>query len=181
MFFNPGNGYIGIRTSSPTANLDVNGSVKFQGHAQAVGALTAASSATVQGALRVDGNTQVGSGGTPLSVISTGTFTMTLNEFSNIASTTSSVAHFVRIGNIVHVHGTAQIAASAASATGIDFVLPIASNLTGTSDCAGAGANEVDDAVRILANTGRDTCELDWSPVDTAAHFYSFFLSYVVQ
>lgn len=86
---------------------------------------------------------QIGSGGTPLAVISTGTYTPTLTAITNVAASGVTAAfYYDRIGNIVHVSGAITVdATTGASFTQIDISLPIASNFTGSYQGQGQGVN----------------------------------------
>jgi len=94
------------------------------------------------GAIQTAGTFQVGSGGTPIGIISTGTYTPTLTNTTNIDSSgVSDTFIYTRIGNIVHISGSVTINTTAAgdAQTSLEISLPIASNFSTFYQAQGVG------------------------------------------
>ena len=91
------------------------------------------------GSMIVAGPVRLGVGGTPLANISTGTYTPTLTNGTNVAASANPFGRWVRIGNIVVVTGylEADPTAGADTVTQIDISIPVASNFTTANDLRG--------------------------------------------
>lgn len=124
--------------------------------------------------------------GTTNQYIASGTYTPTLTNSINVASSTSGVAQWLRVGNVVTVScGNISIdptTASVASQLGIS--LPIASNFTVDTQCGGTGVGTqsgVSVAGRIYADTVGDKAFLDWTTgADVSAEPWAFHFTYIV-
>jgi len=76
--------------------------------------------------------------GTTNQYIASGTYTPTLTNQLNVASLTSYIAQWIRVGNVVNVSGRATISLTSNSGiTEFDISLPINSNLTTNQQCSG--------------------------------------------
>lgn len=135
------------------------------------------------GALKTTGGStfQVGSGGTPLAVISTGTYTPTISLITNVGSTGTATANYYRVGNIVTVYGEANVAAASAAATEYDISLPVASAIALTSDCAGAGSTATSISGRIVGKSANTTCRVDFVAADTSSKLWGYQFSYTIK
>lgn len=74
--------------------------------------------------------------------ISWGTYTPTLTNTTNVAASTSYLAKYIRVGDIVFVAGRLNIdpTAAAPTLTTLGVSLPIASDLTNSEQCSGVYA-----------------------------------------
>jgi hypothetical protein len=95
-------------------------------------------------------------------IVESGTYTPTITESTNIASSSLHAASYVRIGSMVHVAIMATIdTTTGSSASIIKFSLPFSSDITAFSDVIGAGASTVDDMSGTFnGSTGDDTALL---------------------
>lgn len=88
------------------------------------------------------GKVTIGSGGTPLTLISTGTYTPTATSGSNVTTSLPGIARFQRVGNIVTVTGNTDITTtSPTSSTILGLSIPIASAFTSLYDAQGVMSN----------------------------------------
>ncbi len=90
------------------------------------------------------GNDGIGASGVTAdtdSALSSGVYTptTTAGANTNVAAATFSEAMWTRIGDVVHVAGYAMLDPTADANTVLSISLPIASNFTDVSDCAGTG------------------------------------------
>jgi hypothetical protein len=69
--------------------------------------------------------------------ITTGTYTPTLTNVSGVASSTMAICNYIRVGNTVLVTGNIAIDPVDASGVLFDLSLPIASNITLSTDASG--------------------------------------------
>ena len=70
-----------------------------------------------------------------------GTYSPTLTNTTNIAASTTAVASWFRVGNIVTVDGSVQIDPTATGGIALEISLPVASNFSAITNCNGV-ANE---------------------------------------
>lgn len=132
---------------------------------------------------------QVGTGGTPLAVISTGTYTPTIANEVNIGATTPGVTSFVRIGNIVTVYGRLNIdPTTTATNTSFTMSLPIASNFTAQGDCGGTFAIAGSDsgstggvAGSIYEDSTNDAAFFNYLPIVVTNATYGFNFTYTIK
>lgn len=75
-----------------------------------------------------------------VSVATSGTYTPTLTNVTNLAASTAYVCQYIRVGSVVTVSGRVDIDPTAVGATELGITLPIASNLGALEDCAGTAA-----------------------------------------
>jgi hypothetical protein len=114
-----------------------------------------------------------------------GTYTPTLTNTTNIAASTAFASQYMRVGNVVTVSGRLNIdptTSGAASEMGIS--LPIASDITTTSGCAGTGAIQTTAAEvssgGILGDTTNNRATFRFVAGGTAARDYGFTFTYLV-
>jgi hypothetical protein len=90
--------------------------------------------------------------------ITSGTYTPTLTNTTNIASSTAYTAMYLRVGSIVLVAG--QVDIDPTSGTGVDselqMTLPVASNFANAYDAAGSGGDPGDSSNTQLASLRAD-------------------------
>jgi hypothetical protein len=95
--------------------------------------------------------------------ITSGTYTPTLSNTTNIATSSAGLWQYIRIGNVVTASGRVQIDPTAGSVdTLLGISLPVASNFTANSNCAGAGAcgSIASYSAAVLADTVNDRASL---------------------
>ncbi len=114
-----------------------------------------------------------------------GTYTPTLTNTTNIAASTPYVCQYMRVGNVVTVSGRLNIdptAATTASELGIS--LPIASDITASTECAGTGAIQTSttevSSGGILGDTTNNRAQFRFVAGGTAARDYGFTFTYLV-
>lgn len=111
-----------------------------------------------------------------------GTYTPTLTNGANVASSVSYRASYSRVGNVVTVGGRVEIDPTAAGAdTRLKISLPIASNLADNLDCSGMAIDTFNPAnAEIFADAVNNTAELQYFPANTSASVFQFVLIYNV-
>lgn len=126
--------------------------------------------------------------GTATQYIASGTYTPTQpGSSSNVASTTPGKAQWMRVGNVVTVSGSVVVdPTSANTATFFQLSLPIASDLTATTDLAGTAsfmdASDVPTSVRILGDTSGNAAQFNTrSTADTASNTWYYTYTYEVK
>lgn len=72
---------------------------------------------------------------------SSGTFTPTTSNLSNLTSVTPQLAAYLQFGSLCFVFGTFGASVTAAAASGFNFSIPIASTITYAGQLNGAMAN----------------------------------------
>jgi hypothetical protein len=124
--------------------------------------------------------------GTTNQQIASGTYTTTLTNSTNVASSTVSgtTAKWMRVGNVVTVSGFVQVTptSGASAPTLLRISLPIASTWVENGNCNGT-ANQVNsvDPASIFADLGATTtATLQFTASSTAAHGYNYQYSYTV-
>lgn len=86
-----------------------------------------------------DGDLWLG-GGLTLGVgaVTSGTYTPTLTNVTNVAASTAYACQYMRVGAVVHVSGRVDVDPTlTATATRVDLSLPIASDFANSNECAG--------------------------------------------
>jgi hypothetical protein len=111
-----------------------------------------------------------------------GTYTPTLTNTANVASSSAFVNQYMRVGNMVTVSGHVTITATAANTdTRLRMTLPIASNF-GAQAIGGAGActstGLFGESIAITSDTTNDEAEFRSRPATTAARAYTFSFTY---
>lgn len=176
--------WIGDRTLDAGVCIQQTLSAPYTLHLQA---MDSGSNAQPLALNKSGGNTSIGLGGTPLSLISTGTYTPTLTNTTNLDATTSGVAQFLRIGNIVTVWGAFSADPNTTlTVTVMGLSLPIASDLTSFRQLGGSGGNgqsatAIDGALYIGGDATNDRADVEWVPVSTTNKIYTFNFTYSIQ
>lgn len=116
-----------------------------------------------------------------------GTYTPTFSAGTNVATATTGVAHYIRVGTQVSVWGTGSIASTAATNTASAFTisLPIASDLAAAGDLTGSGniisaSGTASAGVTITADTSGNTASCAYNAAQTAAGTLGYSFSYTV-
>lgn len=122
-----------------------------------------------------------GIGGVANSVTS-GTYTPTLTNISNTASSTTYSLQYMRVGNTVTVSGRLTVQASSASDTEFRITLPVASNFSATTNAGGSGVFQFDGykPVGIKADITNDEATFFYSASSTATNDLYFSFTYQV-
>jgi hypothetical protein len=134
-------------------------------------------------------NNPNGAAGTALPYLASGTYTPTLTNQANIASLTSAVCQYIRVGNVVTVTGSVTVDPTTANTfSGFYISIPIASTFTTLTQCSGTAVGVINSAAQlpaggIRADTvagNRAICQFT-CPASVAANVWSFTFSYLVQ
>lgn len=94
--------------------------------------------------------------------LTSGTYTPSLSNTTNVTSSTPIVCHYTRVGNQVTVTGSAGVVTTLAVATVLSISLPVASNFGATTDAAGIGqaTSAIATNAYVQANATSDLAEL---------------------
>jgi hypothetical protein len=115
-----------------------------------------------------------------------GTYTPTLTNTTNVASSTAVACQYMRVGNVVTVSGYVTIDPTLAiTDTVLDMSLPVASNLGSARQVGGtAWLNATGVGVQwgavIYGNSTGDTARFGLYPASASALAYSFSFTYLV-
>lgn len=116
---------------------------------------------------------------------SSGGYTPTLTNSTNVAASTTGGCQYLQVGSVVTVSGQLSVDPTAASTDTVIYIsLPIASNFTSSRNAAGSAAsiqNIYGEVGGILGDTVNDRFELRLFPTSTANQSYSFHATYFVQ
>lgn len=114
-----------------------------------------------------------------------GTYTPIASRLTNLDSATGQVAVYSRVGNVVRVSGYADVNVTAGGSAEFDLSLPVESDFTATTDCAGVGnvilAGGVAEGAQVYANATNDRATLKWFAVNTGANTLYYDFQYIVQ
>lgn len=113
-------------------------------------------------------------------VLETGTYTPTLTNSSNVASSTVYTTGFFRIDNMVTVAGRLEIDATALGLTEFFLTLPIASSLVNSEDLGGVGHSRDGVGLRILAEVAGSRAKINFTGLSTSNTIFSFTFTYQV-
>lgn len=113
-----------------------------------------------------------------------GTYTPTLTNTTNVASSTAAACQYMRVGSVVTVSGVVTVIATTANtAFIIGFSLPIASNITAGRQCAGTfGTNTAGGATNcvIYGDSSADVATFRCIPGVNTSQTYYFSFTYQV-
>ena len=149
--------------------------------------ITGAGAVTIPGTLGVTGLITATNAGiaVPTGAAGTchsGTYTPTLTNGTNIASSSPQVMQFMRVGNTVTVGGYINIDTTATGASSLRMSLPVASNFTSSVDAGGVGSRPstaANDSWNMYANSATDDIQIDGYSTTTAAE--NLFITLVYQ
>jgi hypothetical protein len=117
-----------------------------------------------------------------LTNITSGTYTPTLTNTTNLDATVAYQSQWLRVGNTVFVSGKVDIDPTAAGVTvDMGMSLPVASNFGSAEDCAGTGfCTAVQQGAAILADATNDRARWVFLVNDTANRSFYFSFGYRV-
>lgn len=131
----------------------------------------------------INNSFKLGVGGTPLTIISTGAYTPTLTNTTNVAASTPLNTRYVRIGNVVMVSGLVLIDPTLCAETNtvMGMTIPIASNFTDTLEAVGT-ASSVSESAKIYSDATNDRVTFDYNcESDLGNQGYYFQFTYPIQ
>lgn len=113
---------------------------------------------------------------------SSGTYTPTVTNIANVASSTPNVAQWMRVGNVVTVSGNLTVTPTATGDTQFRLSLPVASNFSGTTQCSGGGGDRTAPyaVLVIYADTTNKQAWLNFTASTTAARAIQYHYTYLV-
>jgi hypothetical protein len=166
---------------------DTSGNLNLQSNGTTIVALTSAGAA-VTGTLSASGKITATTAGidVPTSALGTcysGTYTPTLTNGSNVASSNPFICQYMRVGNVVTVSGFLTLdPTSSGTYTSIEISLPIASDFTATSQCGGTGSTGLStvSAFGILAGVTNNTAQMDGTMGVTSNEAVRFSFTYLI-
>lgn len=164
-----GTGSLGIGTSSPSEKLHVVGNIRFSQ------ALMPNNSAGTTGQKLVSQGT--GTAPTWNDDVSTGTWTPTLTNTTNVSASTAGQFKYARVPGTVDLYtfsGEVEIDPTVtATFTVLTFTLPVSTAFALTSDLSGTAADDLGTACRVAANTSSGLGEIRFTPVDVTNRKFS--------
>lgn len=119
------------------------------------------------------------------SVITSGTYTPTLTNVTNITASTAYPCQYMRVGNTVTVSGQVAITTTAnTTQTTFGMSLPIASNFGNTYECGGGGYTQSNSAaghgICISADAANNRANFDYYETHGAADTFNFSFTYQI-
>ena len=114
---------------------------------------------------------------------SSGDYVPTITKVANVTTTALPDGFYVRIGTVVTVGGSVSVTATEASTTAtIDISLPVASNLTATTDLRGSFVSTIEAVwYPISGNTSGNLARVSWPPDVATARTYQFQFMYRIR
>lgn len=114
--------------------------------------------------------------------LTSGTYTPTLTNVTNLDSSFANLCAYTRVGTIVTVSGRVDLDPTAAGDVELGISLPLASNFTNNMQCAGvAFCNSVAGmGAAILSDLTNDRASLRFVAVDTSNRLMMFVLQYQI-
>lgn len=117
------------------------------------------------------------------SIATSGSYTPTLTNVTNVAASTAYVCQWTRVDNDVTVFGRCDVDPTAGGSTTLDISLPVASDLIATENLSGiatAISPTVSTSAGIFADTTNDRATMRWVTTETANHSLWFHFSYKI-
>ena len=108
-----------------------------------------------------------------------GTYTPTLTNVANIASSTAYVCQWIRVGNVVTVSGRVDIdPTSAATSTQLGMSLPFPSLISNTRECAGVAfaPGIASLGAAVLGDAANDRAQLEYISVTDVTNQAMYFI-----
>lgn len=116
-----------------------------------------------------------------LDVITSGTYTPTLTNVTNLDASTAYSCQYLRVGDVVTVTGRVDIdPTTTALSTRLNISLPIASDFTALNECAGAASafTVAGQCAAIIADATNNEATMRWKASDTSNVAMMFSFSY---
>ncbi|GAA5075465.1 hypothetical protein [Lysobacter panacisoli] len=122
----------------------------------------------------------------PTTLITSGTYTPTLTNGGNVATSTPFTCQYLRTGNTVTVSGKFDLTTTAAAGTQstINVSLPIASNLANQNELAGTAAGFAGSSVEscgVFGDSTNDRATVSFYATQTGSRSFFFQFTYRVQ
>lgn len=114
---------------------------------------------------------------------SSGTYTPTLTNTTNIASSTAYTCQYMQVGSVVTVSGKFDIDPTAAAATVMGISLPVASNFASEQQCGGTAVwntSTNNAGGSIKADAANDRARLDFYANTDVSNSWFFTFTYLV-
>lgn len=120
--------------------------------------------------------------GTTNQYVASGTWSPTITAITNISASSSQTSQWMRVGNVVTLSGTVAITPTASgTTTEIRMSLPIASNFTVSSNCAGGANNAIGTSPAVIRpDTANDEAILSFQSIGTINANMYFYFTYVI-
>lgn len=118
-----------------------------------------------------------------LNTIDSGTYTPTLTNTTNIASSTAAACQYTQIYGTVTVSGTVTVTPTIVGACNLKMTMPVASNFTFSGQAAGVMAGTTPGQNRtgaILADVTGQQFEFIFTPVSATSTTYAFTVTYQI-
>jgi hypothetical protein len=109
-----------------------------------------------------------------------GTYTPTVSNTSNVDATTAFVWQYMRVGTTVTVSGKIEVDATAVTNTTFQFTLPFASAFTTDGQAAGGGGETYGRSAVITSNVANDLGQFFVLPQDAANRTYYISFTYQI-
>ena len=116
---------------------------------------------------------------------SSGTYTPTLTNVTNVAASTAFSCAWIRVGDVVYVSGQVQIdcTLAASTATELGVSLPVASNIAADQGVAGSSSSDAVASLtaRVKGDAVNDRARIVFKAISLTNDTYSFTFTYTVQ
>lgn len=109
--------------------------------------------------------------------ITSTTYSVTLTNTTNIASSSTNTTYYQRLGDVVHVWGEFTATATATGVCEMGFSIPVSSAFANTYDGNGTGSSDAY-SVRIYADATNDRMTFRWTAPNTSSTTHSFHFTY---
>lgn len=182
-------GVLGTGTTAYSMVLSTQNATSLHLVSNSVVGLTLASggAVTIPGTLGVTGKITATAAGidvptSNLGMVSSGTYTPTLFNTTNIDASTAFVCQYMRVGNVVTVSGNVNIDFTAPGQTSLGMSLPIASNFANANELGGVASSGVAtlNILGILADTTNDRAQFDGLTAATINTAMRFSFTYLI-
>lgn len=117
-------------------------------------------------------------------IVSSGTYTPTLTNVSNVSSSTAHTCQYMRVGSVVTVSGKVEVdITTTLASTVLQMTLPVASSFTVGEDCGGVGTTSADQTTTVaIFSDSVGKAQFAWSDqVATGNRTYYFTFTYLIK